>query len=171
MTGMAVDYRILATNPAFAAHTGLEPEQIQGQKASTAYGAGEAPFLETFARVAESGQPVSFETFFQPLQRHFLFSVTSPKPDQFVTIFQDITERKRAEQEIQRLASFPQMNPQPVLEMDMDGRITYHNQAALEALGKTGQAEDLKKFLPDDLEEILAAPNRPAKGTASGRCG
>ena len=28
----------------------------------------------------------------------------------------DITERKRAEREIQRLASFPQMNPQPVLE-------------------------------------------------------
>ena len=68
----------------------------------------------------------------------------------------DITARKQAEQEIQRLASFPQMNPQPVLEMDIDGRITYYNQAALEALGKMGQAEDLKNFLPGDLQEILA---------------
>ena len=68
----------------------------------------------------------------------------------------DITERKRAEREIQRLASFPQMNPQPVLEMDTDGRITYYNQAALAALGKKGKAEDLKNFLPDDLQEILA---------------
>ena len=48
------------------------------------------------------------------------------------------------------------MNPLPVLEMDLDGRITYYNQAALKALGKEGQAEDLKKFLPDDIQEILA---------------
>jgi PAS domain S-box-containing protein len=68
----------------------------------------------------------------------------------------DITERKRSEREIQRLASFPQMNPQPVLELDTDGRITYYNQAALMALGKMGKAEDLKNFLPDDLQEILA---------------
>ena len=71
-------------------------------------------------------------------------------------VIRDVTARKRAEREIQRLASFPQMNPQPVLEMDLDGRITYYNQAALEALGKMGQAEDLKNFLPDDLQEILA---------------
>ena len=54
-------------------------------------------------------------------------------------VIRDITARKQAEQEIQRLASFPQMNPQPVLEMDLDGRITYYNQAALEALGKMGR--------------------------------
>ena len=58
--------------------------------------------------------------------------------------------------ELQRLASFPQMNPQPILEMDIDGRVTYHNQAALEALGKMGKAADLRNFLPDDLKDILA---------------
>ncbi len=58
--------------------------------------------------------------------------------------------------ELQRLASFPQMNPQPVLEMDIDGHITYYNQAAKETLGKMGQAADLKNFLPDDLKDILA---------------
>ena len=47
------------------------------------------------------------------------------------------------------------MNPQPVLEVDSDGRITYYNQAALKALGPMGQASDLKKFLPDDLRELL----------------
>ena len=48
------------------------------------------------------------------------------------------------------------MNPQPVLEVDRDGRITYYNQAAMKALGPMGQVEDLKKFLPDDLPEIFA---------------
>jgi PAS domain S-box-containing protein len=68
----------------------------------------------------------------------------------------DITANKQAEREIQRLASFPQMNPQPVLEMNIDGHISYYNQAALEALGKVGKVEDLKNFLPGDLQEILA---------------
>ena len=66
------------------------------------------------------------------------------------------TEAKQTEQEIQRLASFPQINPQPILEMDIDGRITFYNQAALEVLGEMRKASDLSKFLPDDLQEILA---------------
>ena len=48
------------------------------------------------------------------------------------------------------------MNPQPVLEMDIDGRITFYNQAALEALGKIGKAEDLRNFLPGDLKGMIA---------------
>ncbi len=95
----AVDYRILATNPAFAVQTGLDPEQIEGQPARTAYGTAEAPFLETYARVAQTGQSVSFETFFPPIKRHFSISATSPQPGQFVTVFEDITARKAAEGE------------------------------------------------------------------------
>jgi signal transduction histidine kinase len=66
------------------------------------------------------------------------------------------TEAQQAEEKIHRLASFPQMNPQPILEIDIDGRITFYNQAALEVLGEMGKAADLSKFLPDDLQEILA---------------
>ncbi len=154
--GLPVDYRIVSTNPAFEKHTGLKPEQVQGQLASIAYGTGAAPYLEEFARVAQTGRAYAFETMFAPMQRHFHVSVTSPKQGQFVTVFEDITERQQAEREIQRLASFPQMNPQPVLEVDSDGRITYYNHAALKALGEPGQAEDLKNFLPDDLQEIGA---------------
>ena len=154
--GLAVDYRIVSTNPAFEKHTGLKSEQVQGQLASIAYGMGTAPYLEEYARVERTGQAYAFEAVFSPMQRHFHISVTSPKQGQFVTVFEDITERRQAEREIQRLASFPGMNPQPVLEVDDDGRITYYNQAALMALGPMGQVEDLKKFLPDDLPEIFA---------------
>jgi len=96
--GQAVDYRILSTNPAFEKHTGLNPAQVQGQLASSAYGTGNAPYLETYARVARSGQPLVFETHSPLMQRHFHISITSPKPGQFVTVFEDITERKRTEE-------------------------------------------------------------------------
>ena len=70
---------------------------------------------------------------------------------------QDITERKQAEGEIQRLASFPQMNPSPVLEIDATGAITFYNQAALEAIEKLGPEGELRDLLPEDIGGITAA--------------
>jgi len=46
----------------------------------------------------------------------------------FVTaVIRDMTEHKLAERELERLASFPMMSPIPVLEVDLDGRVTYEN--------------------------------------------
>ncbi len=67
----------------------------------------------------------------------------------------DITQRKQAEREIERLASFPKLNPNPILELDSSGTFTFYNQAALEVLERLGVPVDLKEFLPKDLEEIL----------------
>jgi PAS domain S-box-containing protein len=100
--GTAVDYRIVATNPAFVVHTGLTPEQSEGRLASEVYGSGEPPYLGIFARVTASGQPEVLETYFSPLKRHFAVSATSPKPGQFVTVFEDITQRKRMEEDLRR---------------------------------------------------------------------
>lgn len=44
----------------------------------------------------------------------------------------DITERKRTEERIAHLASFPESNPTPIIETDLEGRITYTNPAARE---------------------------------------
>ena len=69
----------------------------------------------------------------------------------------DITDRKRAEAEVKRLASFPQMNPSPVLEVDLSGAVTFSNQTALEALEKLGPEAELGGLIPEDLGEIITA--------------
>ena len=76
-----------------------------------------------------------------------------------VATYQDITARKQADREIRRLASFPQLNPNPVLEVDAAGHIVYYNDATLQALGAM-TAADLRVFLPDDLPDILVTANR-----------
>jgi PAS domain S-box-containing protein len=42
----------------------------------------------------------------------------------------DITERKRAEEKVAYVASFPELNPNPVIEVDYTGNITYSNPSA-----------------------------------------
>ena len=96
-TGKAVDYIITDVNPTFSSITGLTKEIAIGKKASKLYGTGKPPYLDVYARVAASGNPESFETYFTPMEKHFSISVFSPGKGKFATVFQDITERKRTE--------------------------------------------------------------------------
>jgi diguanylate cyclase (GGDEF)-like protein/PAS domain S-box-containing protein len=102
--GKAVDYIALDVNPAFERILGIARERAVGTRATELYGAGAAPFLDIFAKVVETREPVGFESEFEPMKRFFNISVVSPAPGQFATIFEDITERKRAEDEVQALA-------------------------------------------------------------------
>ncbi len=98
-SGVPIDYRIVEVNPSFEANTGIPASQIRGRTAREGYGTDDAPFLEIYAKVASSGKPEKFETFFVPLKRHFHISVFSPKKGWFATVFTDISERKRLEKE------------------------------------------------------------------------
>ena len=101
--GKAVDYQILAVNPAFERDTGLKAQDAVNQVASELYGVAEPPFLDVYAEVARTGVPQTFETFFPPLQRHFSISASSSTPGEFVTVFLDISARKKQEAQVRHL--------------------------------------------------------------------
>ncbi|MGP8052162.1 MAG: GAF domain-containing protein [Desulfobaccales bacterium] len=69
----------------------------------------------------------------------------------------EATDRRPPEGEMQRLASFPEMNPNPILEVAGSGRITYANPAAREVVARLGPPAKLRDFLPADLKQILLA--------------
>lgn len=96
--GEPVDFRYHNTNAAFESITGLKnaagktvTELIPGiEKANK----NEIALL---ARVSETGEPERFEVYVEGLRRWLSSSVFSPKKGFFVSMFQDITERKKAE--------------------------------------------------------------------------
>ncbi len=96
--GKPADYEILQINPSFERILNINGENAIGKKASIVYGTGTPPYLDIYARVAESGKPEKFETYFEPMQKALTISVFSPEKGRFATIFEDITERKRSEE-------------------------------------------------------------------------
>lgn len=100
--GKAVDYRILDVNPSYHAHTGIAAEMAVGRLGTEIYEVDPPPYLEGYGAVAMGGDPIAFETFFPPLEKHFRISVVSPREGQFATVFEDITDRKRSENELRQ---------------------------------------------------------------------
>lgn len=98
--GAPSDYRILDVNPVFENIVGMNRTEVIGNLASKTYKLSPPPYLDLYAGVALTGEPVSFETFFQPMQKYFHIMVYSPGKGLFATVFQDITERKAAEKEL-----------------------------------------------------------------------
>jgi len=92
--GKAADYCYIDGNAALAATLGVPVDMLIGKTAKEMFG-GEAPYLDIYAQVASSGKPAQFETYFEPIGKHFLVSAVSIAKGQFITITTDITELKK----------------------------------------------------------------------------
>jgi len=92
--GKAINYRIIDANPISEKYLNIKREDAIGKIATDLYGTNEAPLLEIYAKVAETGEPVSFEQYFPPMDKHFFISAFSPRKGGFATAFFDITESK-----------------------------------------------------------------------------
>ncbi len=64
-----------------------------------------------------------------------------------------------------RRASFPQLNPNPIVGVDSSGHITYLNTGAAGVLESMGKDASPDVFLPKDMGEILAALKRRKRAT------
>ena len=98
-----VDFVYLEINSAFERLTGLKRESVVGRRVSQAIpGTREAnpELFEKYGRVAQTGNPENFEVYFKPLSIWLNISVYGPKKDHFVAIFENISERKKLEQEL-----------------------------------------------------------------------
>jgi PAS domain S-box-containing protein len=102
--GAPVDYRFLEVNPAFAQQTGLH--EAPGQLGSDLTPGTEAHWLDTYAHVLQTGEPVRFEHHHQGTARWYevyASRVGGAGSRQVCTVFNDVTARRQAAEQQQFL--------------------------------------------------------------------
>ncbi len=136
-----LDHRMIWVNKASGESVGLSPEQFVGRCCHEVWGESSEPCVGCpLEKVRQTGKPQAAEMTTPDGRTWYVrgYPVRDAKGEisSMVEVVEDITERKQAEEEITRLAKFPNENPAPVMRIAQDGTIRYANKAALPLLNK-----------------------------------
>ena len=91
--GNPCNYRLEEVNQRYCNILGLSRDEVAGEVATEVYRVSHAPYLQEFATVVATGQPCSFEAYYEPMQLHLTVSACRIGPERFASIFSDITAR------------------------------------------------------------------------------
>ncbi len=155
------DLAVIDVNPAFLGFAGFTAEELLGRSVT------EMDFLvdrhqgvQLLTRLRGGNSlrfvEVSFKTKTgaQRLSTGFFERVEMEGVDYLLGMFVDESERDRAANEIRKLAAFPELNPNPVLEFDDAGRLSYFNRAAV-SLAQSIGIVSVEQMLPPDHAMIV----------------
>ncbi|MBN2420525.1 MAG: PAS domain S-box protein, partial [Deltaproteobacteria bacterium] len=89
-------------NPAFEKITGHKRSDLLGKTILDIIPNMDTSLIETYGKVALTGEPVSFYQHTEETDRHYEITVYQPEERQFAFIFQDITELKKIQEELEQ---------------------------------------------------------------------
>jgi two-component system, cell cycle sensor histidine kinase and response regulator CckA len=164
--GEPADYRVLSMNPAFERLTGLSATESAGRLLLDVMPNAEQLWLDAFAKVAVTGEPMAFEAYAQGVSRHLDTRIFRPGPGRLAALYSDITPRKEAEADRQRL--WEQLTQAQKMESigrlaggvahDFNNLLTVINGYAKMMRDQLGDADPLR----ESAGEILKAGERAA---------
>ncbi|HEX9995961.1 MAG TPA: PAS domain S-box protein, partial [Abditibacterium sp.] len=169
--GKPVDYRLLEVNSAFEQVTGISTASAQLKTARELIPGLENSLIETYGRVALTGETARFENYAAETDRWFeVFAspIDERGNGKFALILTNITQRKKHEEELLRLNSRIEQQARVfnttltsitdfAYIFNREGRFTYSNQALLNFLGITLDEVVGKNFFDLGYPPELAA--------------
>ncbi len=106
-TGEPIDYVFLEVNEVFEDLCGIKRDRLIGKRVKEIQEKTQGfhhDWLDTYGKVALTGQSVEFEHFSEAHQRWFRISAYSPQEGHFVTVLEDIHDRRMVEEELRIFA-------------------------------------------------------------------
>ncbi len=146
--GKPVDYVFLAINSAFEKLTGLKKGDIIGKKVTEVLPGIEkdqVDWIGTYGKVALTGEEARFESYAEPLDRWFNVYAYCPEKGYFSVIFEDITERKKADELLmvseKKFRDLMETVPVGIVVTTPEGSVVEVNQHLLNMLGYDSKEE------------------------------
>jgi PAS domain S-box-containing protein len=99
--GNFVSYRFVYINDAYERITGVLNDEVRGKTVHEVWPDTEASWIKAYGDVAMTGVPNNFDMYHGPTGKLYHCNVYRPgnTKDRFCVVFEDITERKQAEEE------------------------------------------------------------------------
>jgi PAS domain S-box-containing protein len=162
------DFVYLEVNSAFEKLTGLK--DVAGKKVGEVIPdirESNPELFKTYGRVALTARPERFETYVDAMGIWFSISVYSPSKEHFVAVFDNITERKRVQQALERgeqlMRAVVDGSSDAIFVKDRDGRYLLFNESAERFVGREASAvigHDDSFIFPAEVAKELMALDR-----------
>jgi diguanylate cyclase (GGDEF)-like protein/PAS domain S-box-containing protein len=165
-TGKPIDYIFLEVNSSFETLTGLYRENVIGKKVTEVHpGIRGLDFdwIDIYGKVAAAGQSIHFQQYFDLQDRWYEITAYSDQPGYFAAVFRDITENKKAEEELReskaQYADLYENAPEMYVSVDPEtGRIVRCNETLVRTTGYTKEEiigrTVFEMYHPDCLEKV-----------------
>jgi PAS domain S-box-containing protein len=175
--GKPIDHRLIEANAEFDNYTGLKRSEQLGRTSKELSWYWPEDVTQRYYDVAMTGKSFSYERFNGSLDRYYDIRVSSPGKGQFALLFNDITKRKKAEEErFELLTRFKQIAKhipgfiyQYHLRNDNTSYFPYASEGIQEVYGVTAeQAMENAQCVfdvihPDDLQRVSDSIYESAK--------
>ena len=166
VAGEPVDFRFVEANPAFSVQSGMSG--VVGKTLRQLFGDESREWIEIYDAVCSSGRPIRFERELVSQRRVlelYAFRVADKTPGRVAINFQDITERKQAEDALRESEAFShsilRSSPDCIKILDLDGNLLLM-QSGKQLLGP----EDIQPVLNNSWLDCWSGEDRNAAQSA-----
>lgn len=138
-----IDFVYLEINNAFEKLTGLKRKNVLGKRVTKfipGIKSAHPELFKIYGNVALNGKPTRFEIYFEPLKIWLNIGVYCPQKEYFVAVFENISERKKAEKKLHeseaKYKAIVENVTDYIFMIDKNNKVLSINKAGARSLGK-----------------------------------